>query len=158
VKRTRHVVLMALLAVPAAVWAQNAPPAAPGVTAPPRAGAAADFVYEVGGRRDPFVDLLETGAGASPRATQRGEGAAGLTLSEISISGVVQSQGLLIAMIQGPDKKTYLIHPGDKLADGVVSSVNSQGIIVLQDIQDRLAPRKQREVKKLLRSLEGARE
>ena len=121
------------------------PPPAPG-----------EYVYLSGGRRDPFVDLMA--AGSEPQSIVRGEGAAGLTVSEISITGVVQSRGSLIAVIQAPDKKTYLIHPGDKLADGVVTSVTSQGIIVLQDIQDRLSPGRRREVSKLLRSLEGAKE
>jgi Tfp pilus assembly protein PilP len=88
----------------------------------------------------------------------RGSGAAGLALSEISVRGIMQSRGSLIAMIQGPDNKTYLIHPGDKLADGVVKSVTPQGLIVVQQISDPLSIQKQREVRKLLRSLEGAKE
>ena len=91
-------------------------------------------------------------------ATERGEGVAGLTLGEISVRGVMQSRGALIAMIQGPDNKTYMVHAGDKLADGVVKSVTPQGLIVLQDIHDPLSSQKQREVRKLLRSLEGAKE
>jgi type IV pilus assembly protein PilP len=150
--------LLLVAALPAAARAQS--PATPPPAAPPPASvvapapaAAGDFVYEPNGRRDPFVDPL--GNVGEPQAIQRGEGAAGLTLSEISISGVIQSRGLLIAMVQGPDQKTYVIHAGDKLADGTVSSVNSQGITVLQDMSDRLSPRRQREVKKLLRSFEG---
>jgi Tfp pilus assembly protein PilP len=151
--RTR-LALAVLVAIPLAGQAQDAP--APAGAAPPAAATPLDFNYESGGRRDPFVDLLTTGR---PVQTTRGEGAAGFTLSEVVVSGVVQSRGLLLAMIQGPDRKTYVIHPGDKLADGVVTSVTSQGIIVLQDIQDQLdSPRRQREVTKLLRSFEGVRE
>jgi Tfp pilus assembly protein PilP len=156
----RITALLALLAIaltPLAGEAQNAPvPEARPPVAPATAAAGpSGFVYQTGGRRDPFVDLLEVGAELQAR---RGEGAAGVTLSEVSITGVVQSHGVLIAMIQGPDKKTYLLHRGDKLADAVVTSVTSQGIIVLQDIADRVSGRRQREVTKLLRSLEGTKE
>lgn len=153
---TMRLVVMAMLALPVVAVAQSVPAtnAAPAVQLPPPSSA--EYVYLSQGRRDPFVDPLAVRPESA--VAVRGEGAAGLTVGEISVSGVVQSRGSLIAMIQGPDKKTYLIHPGDKLADGVVTSVTSQGIIVLQDIQDRLSTGRQREVSKLLRSLEGAKE
>jgi hypothetical protein len=70
----------------------------------------------------------------------------------------MQSSGSLVAMIQGPDNKTYVIHQGDKLADGIVKSVTPQGLVVVQNISDPLSIQKQREVRKLLRSLEDAKE
>jgi Tfp pilus assembly protein PilP len=152
--------VVAILAASTAVRSQNAP-AAP-ASAPPSAPAAEastapdSFIYDVAGRRDPFLNLLGTGPEAQP--VQRGEGAAGLTLAEISVRGVMQSRGDLIAMIQGPDNRTYVIHPGDRLADGVVKSVTPEGLIVLQDIHDPLSIQKQREVRKMLRSLEGTKE
>jgi Tfp pilus assembly protein PilP len=148
--------VLAVLAMPTAVSSQSVP-APPGTgAAPAQAEAADNFVYESDGRRDPFLDLL--GTGNETGQVVRGSGAAGLSLSEISVRGIMQSRGSLIAMIQGPDNKTYLIHPGDKLADGVVKSVTPQGLIVVQQISDPLSIQKQREVRKLLRSLEGAKE
>ena len=79
-------------------------------------------------------------------------------VGEISVRGVMQSRAALVAMIQGPDNRTYLIHQGDKLADGVVKSVTPQGLVVVQNISDPLSVQKQREVRKLLRSLEDAKE
>jgi Tfp pilus assembly protein PilP len=149
--------LLVVLATPTGVRSQNAPAAPAAAPAPAPGVASENFVYETDGRRDPFLSLL--GTGNEPNiAPQRGTGAAGLTLSEISVRGIMQSRGTLIAMIQGPDNKTYLIHPGDKLADGVVKSVTPQGLIVVQEIHDPLSIQKQREVRKLLRSLEGAKE
>jgi Tfp pilus assembly protein PilP len=157
--------VLAVLAMPTAVSSQSAPappgtgaaaPAPASAPAPAPPGPADNFVYESEGRRDPFLDLLGTGNDSGQ--PQRGSGAAGLMLGEISVRGIMQSRGSLIAMIQGPDNKTYLIHPGDKLADGVVKSVTPQGLIVVQQISDPLSIQKQREVRKLLRSLEGAKE
>jgi hypothetical protein len=61
-------------------------------------------------------------------------------------------------MIQGPDNKTYIVHSGDKLLDGTIKSITAQGLIVIQDVNDPLSLVKQREVSKLLRSLEGAKQ
>src|ERR1700687_5856654 len=64
------------------------------------------FTYESGGRRDPFVNLLGTGSEPRQASGARADGAAGLTVAEISVSGIVQHRGSLVAMVQGPDKKT----------------------------------------------------
>lgn len=112
------------------------------------------YVYQTDGRRDPFLALI--GGAIDPHSnTKRGEGLGGLALADISVRGVMQSRDALVAMVQGPDNKTYLIHQGDKLADAVVKSVTTQGLVVMQDVSDPLSVQKQREVRKLLRSLEG---
>jgi Tfp pilus assembly protein PilP len=112
------------------------------------------YSYSPQGRRDPFLNLLGTG---EPQATgKRGEGAAGMTAAEISVRGILQSRGALVAMITGPDGKTYVVHQGDKLADGTIKSVMPQGLIIVQDVNDPLSLVKQREITKLLRALEVA--
>src|SRR5262249_50568722 len=75
-----------------------------------------EYSYKPEGRRDPFLGLnaaLSTGSAmsASPR---RGDGPASFTVGEISVRGVLQNRKSFIAMIKGPDNKTYLIHQGDK--------------------------------------------
>ena len=80
-----------------------------------------------------------------------------MTVAEISVRGVMQSRGSLVAMIQGPDNKTYIVHQGDKLLDGTIKSVIPQGLIIVQEVNDPLSLLKQREIRKLLRSLEDAR-
>lgn len=113
------------------------------------------YTYQADGRRDPFMSLV--GTGSEPRATsRRGEGPSGLTSSEISVSGIVQSRAGLVAMIKGPDNKTYVVHQGDKLADGTIKSITPQGLVIVQEVNDPLSFVKQREVRKLLRSLEDA--
>ena len=116
-----------------------------------------NYAYQTGGRRDPFTSLI--GSGPEPRAAlQRGEGVAGMLVNELSVRGVMQSRGAYLAMVQGPDKKTYVVHAGDKLMDGIVKSVNAQGLVIVQNVNDPLSIEKQREVRKLLRSLEDAKQ
>jgi type IV pilus assembly protein PilP len=162
--------MIALLAAMAALQAAPAPqrPAAPqppaaGASQPAAAGTAAQppqaevYSYQPEGRRDPFLTLLGTGADSRPNA-RRGDGAAGITTAEISVRGILQSRTGLVAMIQGPDNKTYIVHQGDKVADGSIKTITSQGLVVMQEVNDPLSLVKQREVTKLLRSLEGAKE
>ena len=95
------------------------------------------------------------GTDLRPAASRRSDGAASLSVGEISVRGVVQSRDGLIAMVQGPDNKTYIVHQGDRLLDGSIKSITAQGLICIQDVNDPLSLVKQREVSKLLRSLEG---
>ena len=114
------------------------------------------YTYDPGGRRDPFLNLV--GASQDARAAkQKGEGgAAGMSSSEISVRGVMQSRGKLIAMVVGPDNKTYIVHQGDKLLDGSIKLITPQGLVIEQEVNDPLSVVKQREVRKLLRGLEDA--
>ena len=137
-------------------------PLPPAVSTPPAKPAPSPeepFAYESGGRRDPFVNLL--GTGSEPRVASRrggGDGAAGMTVAEITVSGIVQNRGLLVAMVQGPDRKTYLVHQGDKFLDGTIKTVTPQGLIIVQEVNDPLSLVKQREIRKQLRSLEDAKQ
>jgi len=127
--------------------------AAPQAPAPPPE----TYVYQAAGRRDPFLSPFG-GSSEARQASRRGDGPAGMTLSEISVRGILQSRGTLVAMVQGPDNKTYIVHQGDKLLDGTIKTVIAQGLIVIQEVNDPLSLVKQREVRKLLRTLEDGKE
>jgi Tfp pilus assembly protein PilP len=140
--------------------AEKAPEAAPsGQKAPSQAEQPAPepYTYQAAGRRDPFLNLL--GTGTEPRPVGRkSDGLAGLTLAEITVRGIMQSRDALVAMIAGPDNKTYIVHQGDRLLDGQIKTITHDGLVVVQRVTDPLSTIKQREVQKLLRSLEDARE
>ena len=139
---------------PAPPAGQGATGAAPVVTpAPPPE----NYTYQPEGRRDPFLNLLGTGSAPQPGG-RRNEGAAGLTVAEITVRGVLESRGALIAMIQAPDNKTYIVRQGDKLVDGTIRSVTPTGLVIVQEVNDPLSLVKQREIIKPLRSQESAKE
>ena len=126
-----------------------------GQPAAARPAAPDSFTYEPRGRRDPFVNLL--GTGSEPRlASRRGEGAAGWTVSEISVRGIVQSRDTLVALVQGPDNKTFVVHAGDRFLDGTIKTITPQGLVIVQEVSDPLSRVKQREIRKQLRSAESA--
>jgi Tfp pilus assembly protein PilP len=145
---------LALAQPPAAKSA--APPAAPVETTSP-APAQPAYSYQTDGRRDPFVSLL--GRGSDPNSVaSRPAGLPGLLIDELAIKGVMKDRAGFVAMIQGPDNKTYMVHPGEKLMDGSVKSITGDGVVFSQDVNDPLSTVKQRERVKKLRSTEEGRQ
>jgi len=138
-------------APPAAAAAPQSPPA-PAAPGPPQPE---NYTYDSDGRRDPFTSLIGTGANVETRMPPRGEGASMLAVADISVRGIMQSRGALVAMVEGPARKTYIVHQGDKLLDGMIKTITPQGLVLIQEVNDPLSLVKQREVSKLLRSLEG---
>jgi Tfp pilus assembly protein PilP len=124
-------------------------PAAPVTTSPATAPAAEAYTYEPAGRRDPFVSLLSRGIESG---TGKLTGLSNLPTSELVLRGVMQSRNTYVALLSGPDGKTYSAHVNDRLLDGVIRSVTPQGIVIMQDVNDPLSLVKQREVRKGLRT------
>jgi Tfp pilus assembly protein PilP len=120
---------------------------------------ASPYSYNPDGRRDPFQNLAVTN-GADPKVPPKppAAGIAGIRVEELAVRGVMNSRDRLVAMIQGPDNRTYLIHQGDKLADGAVKSITPQGLVLVQDVSDPRAKEKTREIRKLLRAPEDDKE
>jgi hypothetical protein len=143
--------LAVLTAQAPAAPAQPSPSATPSVTVPD------GYAYSPEGRRDPFVSLLR--GGSDERASRAGggvEGLAGLGVDEISVRGVVAAGGGggYLAMVQGPDNKTFIVRPNARLLDGTVKAVTAEGLVILQEVNDPLSLVKQKEVRKMLRGLE----
>ena len=160
--RTKDVVavVVACACAAGAASAQDQPP--PPRPAPPAAEqpeapkpASSGFTYDRAGRRDPFVSLV--GRGTETPGTNRPAGLAGMLINEVSLKGIVKQSGGFMAMVQGTDKKTYVVRPGQRLLDGTVKSITSDAVIFAQDVNDPLSLVKQREVRKTLRSSEDNR-
>lgn len=139
---------------PVTTQAPKRPLAAPAAEAPARPDDRAG--YEPAGRRDPFVSLLSRGETRLP-VGGRPLGVKGLLISELSVRGVLRTNGKLLAIVQAPDHKNYTVHPGDALYDGNVKVVATDAVIFLQRVDDPLSPVKQREIRKTLRTTEETR-
>ena len=163
------VIIAALVAASALMSAQGAPapqpapqpgaaqpavPAAttPGLTPPAAAPPAEAYTYDPVGRRDPFISLMARGM--EPATGNKASGLAGLGTGEVIVRGILQSQGAYVALVAGPDGKTYRAHAKDRLLDGIIRNVTPQGIVIMQDVNDPLSLVKQREVRKGLRAAE----
>jgi Tfp pilus assembly protein PilP len=139
-------------AVESEVKAVGSAPAATGVAAP-----AQGYTYNAEGRRDPFVPLLK-GSGKQALTTTtvaRAAGLAGLSTADVTLRGVLVSQGAYVAMLHGIDEKTYIVRTGDKLADGTIRTITSEMMLIQQVVNDPLSRQKEREVRKMLRHSDG---
>jgi Tfp pilus assembly protein PilP len=149
-----------MLAAPVVVWAQAAAtpkPAspAPAATVPPPPPAD-PYTYNPDGRRDPFVSLLSRGV--EPATGRRAEGLSGLTTAELMVKGVLLSRGAYIALVTGPEGKTFTAHANDRLVDGTIRSITPQGLVIMQDVNDPLSLIKQKEVRKGLRATDDGKQ
>jgi len=136
--------------------AAQAPPLAAGVTAaqaPPPA-----FVYNPEGRRDPFVSLMKRATESRGRQSRQpaAGGVSGFLVSELTLKGIMRSQNDFVALVSGPDARTYLIRVNDRLLDGTVRAITADTLVCLQDVNDPLSLTKQREVRMTLRAVAEA--
>jgi type IV pilus assembly protein PilP len=156
-------VLAALLflgAGPVAGYAQTGPRPAQGPTATSAAPQTApavqppSYIYDPEGRRDPFIPLLNRGDQRGQGGSMRPDGLPGMMVGDVALKGIVLSRGSYLAMIQGPDTKTYIVRNGDRLFDGTVKAVTADAVVFVQQVNDPLSLVKQREVRKPLRPIE----
>lgn len=162
---TRFLFAVAFVLASAAANAQAPPPAqAPAVPvavpaddqlpSPP-----ADFTYAAGGRRDPFMSLTIPKGGSLIQTdlTSRPAGAAGIAVDELTVRGIVLSNGTFVAMVSGAagaKGQTFSVKAGSRLLDGVVRAIDARSVVIVQQVSDPLSLQKQREVRKLLRTQE----
>jgi Tfp pilus assembly protein PilP len=139
-------------ASPAAAAPQAPAPAAPAETKTV-ALEPQGFTYDSEGRRDPFVTLLRRGVDTAPAST-RAAGLAGLGTAEVNLRGTLRSQGAFVGILEGADKKTYIVRAGDKLSDGSIRTITADAMVILQRVNDPLSLEKEHEVRKLLRQTE----
>ena len=155
----KHMILAAicLAATPLAAQAPATPPAAQKPAAPgesvekSESSPPSGYSYKVDGRRDPFVSLVGRGSDAKSSGV-RAAGLPGMLINEVNLKGVMKERAGFVAMLQGSDKKTYIVRPGQRLLDGSVKSITADAVIFAQDVNDPLSLVKQREVRKTLRS------
>lgn len=148
-------------ATPAAAIEAPPPAGAPSLPVPADELAALEalppqgYTYNAEGRRDPFVVLLKRGSDtAAVTVAARAAGLAGLNTGEVTLRGVMVSQGEYVAMLLGSDDKTYIVRSGDKLADGTVRAITADTLVVLQHVDNPLSTQEQREVRKRLRRID----
>ena len=103
------------------------------------------YHYDPQGRRDPFQSLI--GPAPKLQAGQRPAGPPGFLIDEIKLQGVVRTrQQGLVAMVNGPDNKGYLIKVGDKVLDGEVIRMTATSVVFRQEVNDPTQIERFREV------------
>jgi hypothetical protein len=108
--------------------------------------------YDDGGRRDPFVSLLtpKKTAAAVPASRPRA-GLAGLTLADVAVKGIVRNGPAVVAVLEGPEGKSFIARSKDRLQDAVVKSIDADGVVFVEQVVDAVGAVHSRDVRKALR-------
>ena len=114
------------------------------------------YAYDSEGRRDPFVSLIGRGTDLQP-VSERPAGLAGLSVNEVSLRGIVFSNGRYLAVLQAADNRTYILQGEERLFDGSVKSISADGVVFLEEVNDPLSLVKEREVRQTLGAVEEGR-
>lgn len=110
------------------------------------------FVYDPGGRRDPFRSLLRVADTVQRQTGPRPEGVPGLLISELVVTGVWMFPEGPVAQVQSSDEPiSYLLRPGTRVFDGEVTSISfARGdggtVVFRQIVTDPTSPKPFREV------------
>lgn len=114
--------------------AQVPPPAADSSQPPP---AEVKFVYQVEGRRDPFMPLLaQKGKAAIGREFENPLEA--YDLVQYQLKGVIVGLGEPKAIVFAPDGKSYILKKGLRIgkSNGVIREITPEKVLVEEQYQD----------------------
>ncbi len=110
------------------------------------------FVYDPGGRRDPFRTLLRVPDTVERRLGPRPEGVPGLLVDNLTVTGVWMWPDGPVAQVQSAeDPISFLLRPGTRIFDGEVTSVTwdrEEGgkVVFRQVVRDPTSPKPFKEV------------
>ena len=145
-------VLAVVLACSVPLVAQDAVRVAGRVPDPP---AATDVVvgYDSGGRRDPFVSLVVPRRPAATRAAESGPrrtGLSALSVADAQVRGIVKHGTEMLAIVEGADNQSFVLHVKDRLFDAEVRAIDARGVVFVErlEAEDGRTPR---EIRKPLR-------
>lgn len=108
-----------------------------------------EFVYKPMGRRDPFWDMLK-GRGIRMER-EKIEGIAGLLISELTLEGIIFSNGKYKALFHGPKKKPYRVSIGDSVYDGEVIKIDSNNVIFRKILTVPMRGKREQIIKKSIK-------
>lgn len=113
--------------------------------------------YDAGGRRDPFISLIvPKAAPVAARAaaiSRSGAGLAGVAVSDVQLKGVIRSGANFVAILEGPDGRTFMAKRLDRLMNGVVKGIENNAVVFTERVEDAAGAVRQRDVRKALRGV-----
>jgi hypothetical protein len=86
--------------------------------------------YSDEGRRDPFVSLLvDQSEPDRSRSGQPPSALSAVSISEVRVSGIAGAGGSLLAILEVSSSRSFVARPGDRLADGLVETIDREGVV-----------------------------
>ncbi len=97
--------------------------------------------YDEGNRRDPFSSLI-----AVPSRTAGGEsgpvikGLHGVVLADITVRGIVKSGSQVLAILEGPNRQSFVARLNDRLRDASIQSIDQAGVVFAEQASPGMRP------------------
>lgn len=107
--------------------------------------------YDDGGRRDPFVTLVVR-KNTADKTPKGGTGLGSVAVADVAVKGIVKAGARVTALLEGPDHISYMAHLQDRLADGLVKSIDPTGVVFVEEETDAAGAVHPHEVRKPLHS------
>ena len=113
--------------------------------------------YDNGGRRDPFVSLMTPGKAVVAESGRGRTGLASMSLADVSVKGMLRAGGDALAVLEGPDGRSFVVRSRDKLQDAIVKSIDRDGVVFVEQ-EDAGGAIRARDIRKPLKPMaEGVR-
>jgi hypothetical protein len=90
---------------------------------------------------------------ASPSQPRVGTGLASFFVNDVTITGIVKAPNSMMAILQSVDKQSYVAKVKDRLADAVIKSIDSAGVVFIE-VPEPGSFAKPREIRKVLHPLD----
>jgi type IV pilus assembly protein PilP len=95
------------------------------------------FIYDPGGRRDPFRSLIEI-AKEKPQARKKANPIENYDVDELKLSAIIWDNQKYYALITLPDNKSYTIREGMTLGlyGGKVEEITKDSMVIREHVKD----------------------
>jgi Tfp pilus assembly protein PilP len=109
--------------------------------------------YDDGHRRDPFLALITPKkAPNAPAANRARLGLAGVAVADVVVKGIIQNGHSVIAVLEGPGGRSFIVRSQDRLQDGMVKTIDAEGVVFVERVVDGAGAVHSRDVRKPLRA------
>jgi len=108
--------------------------------------------YDDGGRRDPFVTLVQPKRANGQTVGHPVVGLAGLAIEDALVTGIVKTGPAYVAILRAPDGKSFMAKTQDHLENGVVKAIDAESVLFTEQAADAMGVVRPREVRKALRA------
>jgi hypothetical protein len=98
--------------------------------------------YNSEGRRDPFLSLVMSkrllagamdGIGVRPRS-----GLAAVAVADVVVRGITKAGANMLAILEAPNKQSFVVKPQDKLLDAAIKSIDATGVVFVEATGEEL--------------------
>ena len=99
--------------------------------------------YDDGGRRDPFASLVQTRRPTATVTLPNGRprrGLAAMALADVTVRGIVRNGSKMLAIIEGPNRQSYVARQSDQLLDATIESIDASGVVFAELVDGGMPP------------------